>query len=192
MEQNPYRFLRPLTEGAVFLALSQAIDFLRGAPLPFGGEVLPGMLPVLVFALRWGVGPGAAEGVLYGLLRCLGDRAFGALPALPLLGDYVLGFALLGLMGLFRFRPRGLLRGTVLTLLLRYSALTALGVWLRPGEVPARYMGLAVPSPWAYYGLYEFITLGLNLVPALGLFALLNLPFGRFFRGEDLRAPGKQ
>ena len=50
--------VRMLCEGAVFVALAEILGFLKIGHLPNGGSVSLLMLPMIVFALRWGLGSG--------------------------------------------------------------------------------------------------------------------------------------
>ena len=67
--------VRALCEGAVMLALALALNAVKLFELPNGGSVDLAMIPVFVFALRWGVGWGLMEGFLFGLLQMLIDGA---------------------------------------------------------------------------------------------------------------------
>ena len=60
------------------------------------------MLPLLLFAYCYGVGPGMVLGALYGVMQFLLDgMAWAALGAIPNLLDYPIAFGLLGLAGCF-------------------------------------------------------------------------------------------
>lgn len=67
------RKLRAMAEGAVLLALALVFNALKLFTLPNGGSVDLAMIPIFIFALRWGVGWGLLEGFLFGLLQMLID-----------------------------------------------------------------------------------------------------------------------
>ncbi len=92
-----------LSVGAICLALASVLSLIRLWRMPMGGSVTPAsMLPILLFAYAYGAGPGCILGALYGVLQFIldgGEFAFAGL--LPNLLDYPIGFAMLGLCGLF-------------------------------------------------------------------------------------------
>ena len=59
-----------LSLGAVCIALSSVLSMIRLWKMPMGGSITPAsMLPMMLFAYVYGVGPGCTLGVIYGLLR---------------------------------------------------------------------------------------------------------------------------
>ena len=67
--------------------------------MPTHGAVTPGsMLPIMLFSLVYGVGPGMLTGLAYGLLQYIQDPSF--LNVWQFLLDYLIAFAALGLAGI--------------------------------------------------------------------------------------------
>ncbi|MDO5717155.1 MAG: energy-coupled thiamine transporter ThiT [Tissierellia bacterium] len=92
--------LQILTEGGIMIALSIVLGFVRLYRMPQGGSVTAGqMVPLIFFALRWGLAPGLLAGTVYGILDALIDGYVIGIPQFLL--DYPLAFACLGLAGLF-------------------------------------------------------------------------------------------
>ena len=60
--------LRMLTEGAIFVAAAQVLSYLKLWRMPWGGSVTLAMVPILLYAVRWGLGPGLLAGFVYGIL----------------------------------------------------------------------------------------------------------------------------
>ena len=120
-----------LSVGAMCMALTVVLSRIRLFTMPNGGSVTPAsMLPLILFAYIYGVGPGLLLGALYGIL----DYMFGGwfLNALQFIFDYPLAFAMLGLAGLFRNTPNkkaGLVLGTFVGSLGRYIAAVLAGVF---------------------------------------------------------------
>ena len=116
--------------GAVCMVLSVVLSRIRLFTMPNGGSVTPAsMLPLMLFAYLYGVGPGLLLGALYGLL----DYAFGGwfLSVPQFLLDYPIAFAMLGLAGAFRKlknEQAGLTLGVILGSLGRYCAAVLAGV----------------------------------------------------------------
>ena len=46
---------RMLCEGAIMVALSQILSYIKLMELPNGGSLTPAMFPILLFAVRWGL-----------------------------------------------------------------------------------------------------------------------------------------
>lgn len=96
---------KTIAYAALSIALSFVLSYIRLYRLPSGGSVTPGsMLPMMLFAAAFGMGPGLVAGVAYGVLQFLqGGETFGLLLFLL---DYILAFAALGLAGLYRKLPK--------------------------------------------------------------------------------------
>ena len=54
--------VRMLCEGAIMVALAQILSYLKLMELPNGGSLTPAMFPIILFAVRWGLGPGLMAG----------------------------------------------------------------------------------------------------------------------------------
>lgn len=92
--------LRMLTEGALSIALSLLLWYLKIGAMPQGGSISLQMLPLFLFALRWGTLPGILVGFTYGVLHSLQDMY--VVHWLQYLLDYPIAFGLIGLAGLIK------------------------------------------------------------------------------------------
>ena len=92
--------VRTLCEGAIMVALAQALSYLKFMQLPNGGSLTPAIFPIVFFALRWGLGQGLLAGFAFGLLQLIFDGAY-AWGWQSMLLDYLVAFTPLGLAGLF-------------------------------------------------------------------------------------------
>lgn len=85
--------------GALAIALSFVLSCVRLYRMPTGGSVTPGsMLPLMLFSVSFGMGPGLVAGLAYGLLQYLQGGWW--LNVWQFLLDYLLAFAALGLAGI--------------------------------------------------------------------------------------------
>ena len=85
--------------GALAIALSFVLSCVRLYRMPTGGSVTPGsMLPLMLFSVSFGMGPGLVAGLAYGLLQYLQGGWW--LNVWQFLLDYLLAFAALGLAGM--------------------------------------------------------------------------------------------
>ena len=87
-----------LVEAALCIALAAVLAQIRLWRMPMGGTVSLEMLPLFVFALRRGVGPGLFAGAVYGTLNYFFDPY--AVHWAQVLLDYPVAHSLVGLAGL--------------------------------------------------------------------------------------------
>ena len=178
--------LRCICEGAVLIALAQILGYLKLYELPQGGSVTPAMLPLVLFCVRWGFGPGLAAGVLYGLLQLLLDGAY-AWGWISILFDYLIAFGLIGTAGLMKNRKGNLLVGAVVGCCARFLSHLLSGVLYVRGTASFSIYGVDTASPWLYSAIYNGAYMLPTMVLTVVLGALLLRPLGRYLRGEDLR-----
>lgn len=136
---------RMLALGAVCMALSNVLSMIKLFDMPQGGSVTPAsMLPLMLFAYVYGVGPGMTVGAVYGVMQLIIEPYFLSVPQMLL--DYPIAFAMVGLAGLFsknENRALGLSLGVVLGSLGRFVAAVLSGVVFF-----AEYAG--DQNPWVY------------------------------------------
>ncbi len=89
-----------LVEAGIMIALSVVLSRIKLYQSPQGGSVTAGsMIPLLLFAMRWGVGPGVVAGATFGVLKImLGGYVFSPTQAIL---EYPVAYAFLGLAGIF-------------------------------------------------------------------------------------------
>lgn len=92
--------IRILTEGGMCIALALLLWYLKIGEMPQGGSISLQMLPLFIFALRWGLTPGIFVGLVYGLVHSLQDLY--VVHWFQYLLDYPIAFALIGLAGLIK------------------------------------------------------------------------------------------
>lgn len=92
---------RTVAFGAVCVALSFALSYVRVFKMPMGGSItLASMLPLMLFAFMFGSRKGITVGALYGILQAVQDPWI-IHPAQFVL-DYLAAFAAIGLTGCIR------------------------------------------------------------------------------------------
>lgn len=178
--------IRALCEGAILVAVAQALSYLKLYTLPNGGSLTPAMFPILLYAVRWGLGPGLLAGFAYGLLQLLGDGAY-AWGWQSMLLDYLVAFTPLGFAGLFKGKSWGIFPGAVLGCVLRFGVHYLSGVTVYKILVPTEVPGLGTYSSPALYSLvYNASYMLPNMLLALLLAAALYVPLKKFFAGADI------
>ena len=96
---------KSLAFAALSIALSFILSYIKIFRMPNSGSVtLASMLPLMLFAASYGVGPGLLAGAAYGLLQYLQGGWF--VHPIQFLLDYPIAFALIGLAGLYKYMPK--------------------------------------------------------------------------------------
>lgn len=119
-----------LSLGAICMALSCVLSLVRLWKMPQGGSVTAAsMLPMMLFAYMYGVGPGITLGALYGVMQFLLEPWMLNVPQVLL--DYPIAFGMVGLAGILRRHSNvslGLSVGVVVASIGRFVAAVASGV----------------------------------------------------------------
>ena len=182
---NSRNRVRMLCEGAVLVAAAQILSYLKLWEMPWGGSVVLAMVPVVLFAVRWGVGPGLMAGFVYGVLQFVFDGGF-AIGWQSIVGDYLVAFTVLGLAGLMRGKKGGVFVGTLIAGVARFLVHYVVGATLWAEYMPPEFLGLEMSSPWFYSLLYNILYMGPNIIITLVVFLLLAKPMGKYLRGDDI------
>ena len=179
--------LRALTEGAIFVALAQVLSYLKLWEMPWGGSVVLAMVPIVLYAVRWGIVPGLLAGFVFGILQFVFDGGF-AIGWQSIIGDYLLAFTAIGLAGLVKREKNGAIyTGTVIGGLARFLVHYVVGATIWAEYMPEEFFGMAMKRPWFYSLLYNIAYMGPNIIITLVIFLILNKPLGKYIRGEDLK-----
>ncbi len=154
-----------LVEGAVMIALATVLSYLRIVKFPWGGSItVLSMLPIVIFALRYGAVKGLAVSFVYSLMQLgqgiLFDGLLGwGLTPTALIScmflDYVGAFSVLCLAGLFGNKKMGgIIGGTVFAMFLRFAMHYASGVLIFHsfGEL---WTGFYTENTWLYSLVYN-------------------------------------
>lgn len=178
--------VRMLCEGAIMIALSQVLSYIKLAEAPNGGSITFAMFPILLFSVRWGLSSGLLAGFTFGLLQLIFDGAY-AWGWQSMLLDYLLAFAALGLAGVFKGRRWGLFAGTVLGCLGRFAVHYLSGVTIYRIVAPTEFLNWTFASPSLYSLVYNGSYMLPNAVIALVMAAVLYRPLRKYILGQDLK-----
>ena len=181
-----YYTIRMLCEGAVLVVLAQILGYLKLWQMPWGGSITLSMLPIFLFACRWGMGPGLMSGFVFGVLQFMYDGGI-ALGWQSILGDYLLAFTALGFAGLFRGKPSSVFLGTVTGSVARFLVHYVVGATIWAEYMPEEFFGMTMTTPWFYSLLYNGFYMAIDMVLCLVVFALLAGPMKRYLLAQDLR-----
>ena len=184
--QGTRKTVRMLCEGAIMVVLAQILSMFKLWEMPWGGSVCLVMLPIFLFACRWGVGPGLAGGFVLGVLQFMFDGGF-AIGWQSIVGDYLLAFTVLGLAGLFRGKKSSVFFGTLVGGGARFLVHYVVGATVWAEYMPEEFFGMTMTTPWFYSLLYNGFYMVLNTVMCLVAFALLTPAMGKYLTGKDLQ-----
>lgn len=177
--------VRMLCEGAILLALAQILSYLKLWEMPWGGSVVLAMVPIILFAVRWGLKPGLMVSFIFGVLQFVFDGGF-AIGWQSIIGDYLLAFGVLGLAGVMHGKKNGVLWGTLIGGAARFLVHYVVGATIWAEYMPSEFMGLTMTTPWFYSLIYNILYMGPNIIITLFIFLLLYKPMGKYLRGEDI------
>ena len=164
------------------IALAEILSFLPLYKLPWGGSIDLAMLPVILYAVRWGFGAGMVMSFAHGLLQMLFEGGI-AIGWQSILGDYLVAYAVLGVAGLFRGK---FAIGTVVACLLRFAVHYVVGATVWAEYMPEVFLGLPMVNPWVYSALYNGAYMLPDLVMVLfaGLL-LMKTPVRKYLVCEE-------
>lgn len=175
-----------LCEGAAMLALAQILSYIKLWEMPWGGSVVLAMVPIVLYAVRWGLSRGLAVGFASGLLQVLFDGGF-AIGWQSIVGDYLLAYCVLGLAGLMKGRRGGVFLGSLIAGGARFLVHYVVGATIWAAYMPETFFGLSMTSPWFYSALYNIAYMGPNILITLVVFAALYRPMRHYLTGADLK-----
>ena len=175
--------VRMLTEGAVMIALALVLGLLKVFELPQAGSVSLEMLPLFLFCVRWGLGPGLLSCTAFGVLQVFVQGAVSWGWASILL-DYIVAFAVIGVAGVARGKAGGIFWGSILGGFARFVIHFISGITLYRLAAPIELFGTVWDQPALYSAVYNGSYMLIDVILCLVIFALLAKPMGKYLRGS--------
>ena len=182
--KNVNQTTRMLCEGAVSIALAYALTFVELDLWFQGGSISAAMIPIILFAVRWGAGWGIAAGLAFGTLKYfLGLDSF-VISWVSIVFDYTGAYAMVGLAGLFKRKASlvpvaALVAGAARFIVHYISGVTVYAEWM-----PETFMGMAMTSPFFYSALYNGGYMLPSTLLAVVVCAALMKPLSKFQIGR--------
>ena len=174
--------LRCICEGAICIALALVLSYLKipigGGFGGWGGSVDLVMLPLIVFAYRYGVLWGLGGGLIFGALKFVLAGGV-AVNWQSMLLDYAVAYMFVGFAGLLCGKKHGLPLGALVGCACRFAVHFVSGVTVYAILVPEEILGLVTGSPALYSLLYNGTYMLPNTVLAVLLSLLLIRPLGK-------------
>lgn len=180
-----------MAEGGIMLALAFVLSKIKFSPVPNGGSVTAGsMVPIILYGMRWGAGPGILVGMLFGGLDFATGGWFLSIPQVIL--EYPLAFGSIGLAGIFssinsNMKDLSMTKvwiGTILAVVVRYICHLMAGVVFWGDTLPTEMVlfGRDISGKvvtWIASATYQLTYLGPELIISLVILTLIWKPISR-------------
>ena len=178
-----HQSIRALTEGAILIAAAEILSFLPLYKFPWGGSIDLAMLPIILFCVRWGFGPGMLVSTAHAVLQTLFEGGI-AIGWQSILGDFLIAYMVLGLAGLFRGK---FLPAAVVSCTARFLVHYVVGATIWAEYMPETFFNMTMTTPWIYSALYNGAYMLPDLVMILVIFLLLRkTPLAPYFRASKI------
>ncbi len=177
-KKNVGKDTRALVYGAVSMALSFGLSYIKLFELPQGGSVtLASLVPLMIYSYMFGIRRGVVIGALYGLLQFIQAPWF--YHPVQFLLDYPIAFSAIGLTGIFneiglfkKIKPVGFCIGAILAVTVRYLSHVISGVFVFGSGDPENYGAVA----WSFlYNAFTYVDLAFDIVIGVILFSSKSL-----------------
>lgn len=159
---------RMIVEAGIMIAFAYILSMLKIFQAPMGGSVTAGsMIPIFIFAIRWGGVRGMLVGAVYGMIQFILGPKY-SMHIVSILFDYSVAFAFLGVVGFFKKSDASRIMGIALAVILRYIAHVISGVVVFASFAPEG------TSPLLYSLGYNGWYLSLEFIISIVIFVLLS------------------
>ena len=175
--------LRCICEGAIFIAAALALSYLK-IPIGlsfggFGGSIDLVMIPLIFFAVRWGLGWGLGAGLIFGTLKYFFAGGF-AITWQSMLLDYSLAYMMVGLAGVMKNRKWGLVTGALVGCIGRFAIHFVSGITIYAMYMPEQFLKMTMTNAWIYSLLYNSTYMLPNTVIAVAVGAAISVPLSKY------------
>ena len=175
-EKKTQTNVRCLTEGGICVALSLVLSYLKIPVMAgfggFGGSIDFVMIPLIIFAVRWGLGWGIGAGLVFGTLKYILASGF-AISWVSIIFDYAVAYAFIGFAGLFRRKYKLLPVAALVGCLARFVIHFISGMTVYAQYMPEEFMGYTGMTPFIYSLLYNGTYMLPNTIIAIVICSLL-------------------
>lgn len=163
-----------LVEGGLVIAMAQILSMYVIYQMPQGGAVkAANLVPLLIYAYRWGGRAGILTGIAYGIVHFLLGFKF-SIHYMSIVLDYILAYGAIGIAGFFG--GSGTVKaffGAVYAILTRFAMSAISGVVVFGSYAPEG------TSPWIYSLTYNATYMLPDMVINLVVLVLLYVPVMR-------------
>ena len=180
--------LRMLCEGAICIAMSVALSYVKLDVGPSGGSINATMIPLVLFAIRWGAGWGIGAGLVFGTIKYFAGEGL-VISWVSIIFDYSVAYAFVGFAGVLKRKANvawlAALIGCVARFIVHYiSGVTVYAQWM-----PEEFLGMTMTSVWVYSALYNFFyMIPSTIITVVAVLALSRASaIRKWLEGSDLK-----
>jgi len=155
---------------------------------PSGGSINATMIPLVLFAIRWGWGWGVGAGLVFGTLKYFLGEGF-VISWVSILFDYSVAYAFVGFAGVLKGKANTAWLAALMGCAARFVVHYLSGVTVYAEWMPEEFLGMTMTSPLFYSALYNlFYMLPSTVITLVGVFALSQVSAVRkWLEGNDLK-----
>lgn len=147
--------VRMLSEGALVAAMAYVLSFIEiPIGLMYGGSIDFVMIPIIIYAVRWGTAPGLMAGFVFGTVKFFLSGGV-AVNWQSMLLDYSLAYMFVGFAGLVKNKPQLTWVSALVGCFARFIIHFISGVTIYKEYMPPVFMGWEMESPVVYSILYN-------------------------------------
>ena len=178
--------LRMLVEGALFVAMAYVLSFIEiKVAWQYGGSIDFVMIPLIIYAIRWGTGSGLMAGLVFGTIKFFMSGGV-AVNWQSMLLDYSLAYMFVGFAGVLKNRASLSWLAAVIGCFARFIIHFVSGVTIYAEYMPPIFMGWEMTSPTVYSILYNGSYMLPSAVIAIAGCLALQKGLRRFLEATDL------
>lgn len=180
--------VRMLCEGALCIAMSVVLSYVKLDVGPSGGSINATMIPLVLFAIRWGWGWGVGAGLVFGTLKYFLGEGF-VISWVSILFDYSVAYAFVGFAGVLKGKANTAWLAALIGCAARFVVHYLSGVTVYAEWMPEEFLGMTMTTPFFYSFLYNlFYMLPSTVITLVGVFALsMVAPIRKWLEGSDLK-----
>ena len=178
--------VRMLCEGALCIAMSVVLSYVKLDVGPSGGSINATMIPLVLFAIRWGWGWGVGAGLVFGTLKYFLGEGF-VISWVSILFDYSVAYAFVGFAGVLKGKANTAWLAALMGCAARFVVHYLSGVTVYAEWMPEEFLGMTMTTPFFYSFLYNlFYMLPSTVITLVGVFALsMGAPVRKWLEGSD-------
>ncbi|MBQ1249993.1 MAG: energy-coupled thiamine transporter ThiT [Clostridia bacterium] len=178
---------RMLVEGALFVALAYVLSFIEiKIAWQYGGSIDFVMIPLIIYAIRWGTGAGLTAGLVFGTVKFFLSGGV-AVNWQSMLLDYSLAYMFVGFAGVLKNQASLSWLAAVIGCVARFVVHFVSGVTIYAEYMPPVFMGWEMTSPTVYSILYNGSYMLPSAIIAVAGCMALQRGLRPFLEGKDRR-----
>lgn len=175
-----------LCEGALMVAAALVLSYFKIQFLQ-AGSINFCMVPIILFAVRWGLGWGLLAGAAFGTLKFFLADGF-ALTLGSFFLDYSIAYMTVGMAGLLHGKKHGLPIGCLIGCFCRFIIHFISGLTIYKIVAPTELFGILFSSPFWFSVAYNASYMLPSTIGCFIVCLLLSRPLAKYLNSETVHA----